>query len=373
MPSRRTPAGTVATAGRADRRTGTVRQPSQHAAVGQEPGQDAERSPGVWADGRSEDPGCAILGHAGSMVESSARRPDPRPRRCGRRCGNQVMVVGVASTGGRSPRRPRCAACRPRRRRPALQRAVDRGQADGRRDRRAGRGSPGRCGSRRTTPALGDRAPLPGRAQRPGVSRRLSARHSALRGRVPVAVVDVVDVVAVGDGEWPQSWPCSWVCSSIVLGCSCRARSPANGGAQRRAAAQPDADRPGTTKPASASSTMSGRARRSAGADANADSPRPPTEASMPSPIAASSVRAERAGELLGGGDRHDHERGDEQQPDGAHRDRHGDGGEHGDQQVVDRAREAGDLRELLRPGRPRRAAARARRRRTITTRRAPS
>ena len=57
--------------------------------------------------------------------------------------------------------------------------------------------------------------------------------------------------------------------------------------------------------------------------------------------------RAERPGQLLGGGDRHHHQGRDQQQPDGAHRDGDADRGQHGHEQVVGADPEPGDPGEL--------------------------
>ena len=151
-----------------------------------------------------------------------------------------------------------CAARRPRRASAtALQRAVDRGQPDRRRRAaRAGRGSPARE-RKSSTPASAssDGLPLPGRARgprRPG-SVLVIVRPLRCVDGVPVAVVDVVDVVAVLDREVAavRAVLVRW-CSSAVCVCQRAASRLANGAGSRAGAAQP-ARRRGqvATKPAS--------------------------------------------------------------------------------------------------------------------------
>ena len=292
------------------------------------------------------DVGEAVLGgdRPGPALD---RRPLDLDRR-GRSRGRPGGGGACPSSGGRSPRRPRCAACRPRRPRPA---AAGSGRPwparPSRRAGRAGRGSPGRSGSRRRTPS-------PRRRRSRCFGRAASAGRSVLVivlsvGGVPVAVVDVVDVVAVRTATWPQSGPCSCGWSSVGVVVDRRAGRAGNGARSRCRRRSQTPTGQVTTKPASASSTIVGPGRDVGVVRTRTPRARsPPSEASDAEHHRRGQRGAERPGELLGGRHRHHHQRRDQQQPDGAHRDGDADRGEHGDEHVVDADAQAGDPRELL-------------------------
>ena len=199
------------------------------------------------------------------------------------------------------------------------------------------------CSARRHRP------PLPGRAGCPRGRARLSARHSGSRGRVPVAVVDVVDVVAVRHGRVPAVLA---VLVPVVLGhAGVRRRVPvpsagsANGSAQPLSAAQQHADRVRRGEAGQREQhdrRARGRRRRTP------RRPRRRARPACPAPSPTTSVVRNARVTCCDGGDRHHHQRADQQQPDGAHRHGHGDRGHHRDQQVVEPHVEPGDLGELL-------------------------
>ena len=179
---------------------------------------------------------------------------------------DQVVVVARRSSAGRSPRRRRCAARRPRRRRRA----------------------PAACGRRWTGRPRSPRRPqhvvdLLGAAElvearpaprTPAVPLAWSGRcagHRAsglsvlvivapVRG-VPVAVVDVVDVVAVLDGDVPAARSVLVLVPFARSSCGRHRRRTGSNGWRRQPRTDGQRATPtaqSATKPASASSTMVG-------------------------------------------------------------------------------------------------------------------
>ena len=282
--------------------------------------------------------------------------------------------MGVASSGGRSPRRPRCAAVdlagvgqrlqgrgRPSTARPCSPRSASRSWISWAL-RKSSKDSIAAATARRC------------RVGRSGCRRRSASVLVIVPsvGGVPVAVVDVVDVVAVlappggrsrdrarGRAARRRARRCSW-----AGGVDGRERRRAAGAAGR----SQTPERPGRPR------SRPARAARSSGPGRRRVSERrprctsPPTEASVPSTIAAPSVVRNDAGQLL---------RRSRPAPPSARetsssptvriatvtRDR----GEHRDQQVVDADVEPGDPGELLVLG-DREQLRRAGRRSTTTT-----
>ena len=181
----------------------------------------------------------------------------------------------------------------------------------------------------------------------PGCPVGLSARHSAyLAGDVdgvPVAVVDVVDVVAVLDREVAAARPVLVAVRLVGLLVQ-RQRLGSNGTRARRRRCSSIPTGEVATNPASATSTMvapGGRLR-------NAETTTPTRDATSPTHHRGEHGGAEAAGELLRRRDRDDHQRADQQQPDRAHRDADRHRGEHGDQGVVEPHRDAAGAGEVL-------------------------
>ena len=186
------------------------------------------------------DVGVAVL--ARRPRGSTSRPPGPRPRPSRRRSGRPGGGGGCRCSGGRPPRRPRCAARRPRRRRPAP--AACGRPSRARRARRcgaAGRGSPGRCGSRRrSASARGDGLAAAGSGAEPAASGSVLVIVTSVGG-VPVSVVDVVDVVAVLDRRVAAVRAVLVAVRLSARRCSCSGtgRRHGNGAAQPLAPAQP--------------------------------------------------------------------------------------------------------------------------------------
>ena len=177
-----------------------------------------------------------------------------------------------------------------------LQGAVHRGQAD----RLAAAPQQvvdllGRPEVRERGERLGDRAPLPGgagAAQRRGVG---SVLVIVPVGCVPMAVVDVVDVVLVGDGDVAAV-------GAVLVGVLVRGGLVLVGvaGGERLSSRRCRSQAPTgqvRTKPARDSRTMVEPGATGVPAGASADRARPPTDATMPSTMAA--PRVPRTAQLL--------------------------------------------------------------------------
>ena len=285
------------------------------------------------------DVGEAVLGAdpVGPPLDRRALDLDGAPAASGRPGGGGGAG---ASSGGRPPRPRRCAACRPRRGRPA---PAGCGRPwpgrPCRRRRAAARAGPGRTEVVGAAEAVGDgraaagsarmprshglgaghrgRPPRPRRAARPRCACLGRARRSAPRG---VRAGGRRGRSRRGRRGAPPGGRTRAVLVGVALGAVGAAARP------RRVATAAGADRRRRrTQPMASSDDRA--ARRGVGVVRDDD----PADAGQTRPTSDGPAHrgAEATAEQLRGGDRHDHQRADEQQPDDPHRDDDGHGGEH--------------------------------------------
>ena len=203
---------------------------------------------------------------------------------------------------------------------------VDGGEPDRDPARAAARAPAGRSGSRRR------RSSASRTACRWGVVRGAPASEPgsvlvvvAAVHRVPVAVVDVVDVVAVLDRVVAALVAVHVLMRLLGLLVQRQGRSATGNGSGSRRRLRQDPTGQAATKPASATSTIV-----APGGTSRKLRPTPASDASAAQHHRGQHRGAEAAGELLRRRDRHDHQRADQQQPDRAHGHADRDRGDHG-------------------------------------------